>query len=157
MTHSSYSLQDWGLSLLIFLVSRAKHYPPLTRASQECVCRVDFADLTKDHEFLFRGFAWKQCFWIFSMINAEFGGCLVIITNFEFLCRKVNFIHVGIVQNLIFSIKSARRFRKTISPLASQRVACLPGMLRPMAMLFWIWELTMMWRDMHGWPTWSRR
>ena len=49
------------------------------------------------------------------------------ITNFEFLCRKLNFVRVGIVQNFIFFIKSARRFRKAISPLASQRVACIPG------------------------------
>jgi hypothetical protein len=41
-----------------------------------------------------------------------------------------------VVQHFMFFIKSARRFRKTISPLASQRVACIPGMLRPMAMHF---------------------
>ena len=90
------------------------------------------------------------------MINADFG-CLVIITNFEFLCRKVNFIHVGIVQNLIFSIKSARRFRKTISTLASQRVACIPGIPRLLTVNFWIWEPWMMWREMHGWQIWSKR
>ena len=58
------------------------------------------------------------------MVNAGFW-FLVNITNFEFLCRKVNFIHVGIVQNFIFFIKSARRFRKTICTLASQNVACI--------------------------------
>ena len=79
-------------------------------------------DLTKDCEFLSMGFAQKQCFYIFSTMNAGLGH-LVNITNFEFLCRKVNLVHVGIVQNLIFFIKSARRFRKTISTLASQHVA----------------------------------
>ena len=49
-------------------------------------------------------------------------GCLVNITNFEFLCRKLNFVHVGTVKNSIFFIKSARRFRKTISTLA--KLAC---------------------------------
>ncbi len=82
-------------------------------------------DLTKGHEFLFKGFAQEQCFYIFSMINAGFG-CLVNITSFEFLCKKVHFGHVGIVQNLIFFIKFARRFRKTISTLARQHVACIP-------------------------------
>ncbi len=86
--------------------------------------KVDFIVLTKDHEFLFKGFAQKQCFYIFSMINAEFE-CLINITSFEFLCKKVTFGHVGIVQNLIFSIISARRFRKTISTMARQHVACI--------------------------------
>ena len=54
-------------------------------------------------------------------------GCLVKITNFVFLRRKLHFVHAGIVQNVIFFIKSARRFRKAVSPLASQRVACIPG------------------------------
>ena len=63
-------------------------------------------------------------------------GCLVNITNFVFLRRKLHFVHAGIVQDVIFFIKSARRFRKAISPLASQRVACIPGVLRPMAMHF---------------------
>ena len=54
-------------------------------------------------------------------------GCLVNITNFVFLRRKLHFVHAGIVQNVIFFIKSARRFRKAVSPLASQRVACIPG------------------------------
>ena len=63
------------------------------------------------------------------MINAGFG-CLVNITNFEFLCRKLNFGHVGIVQNIMFFIKSARRFRKAMSTLASQRVTCIPGIPR---------------------------
>ena len=84
-------------------------------------------------------------------------GCLVNITNFEFLCRKLNFVHVGTVQNFIFFIKSARRFRKTISTLASQRVACIPGIPRPTTVHFWIWESWMMWREMHGWQTWSIR
>ena len=63
------------------------------------------------------------------MVNAGFG-CLVNITYFEFLRRKVNFAHVGIVQNFIFFIKSARRFSKTMSTLASQRVTCIPGIPR---------------------------
>ena len=63
------------------------------------------------------------------MINAGFGR-LVNITNFEFLCRKVNVVHVGIVQNFIFFIKSARRFRKTIITLASQHVVCIHGIPR---------------------------
>ena len=157
MTHSFDSLQDWGLSLLILLVPRAQHRPPpiLTRPSQKCVHKVDFMDLTKDHEFLFKGFTRKQCFYIFSMINAGFK-CLVNITNFEFLCRKVNFIHVGIVQNFIFFIKSARRFRKTISMLASQHMACISGMPWPMTVHFWIWESWMMWKEMHGCQTWSK-
>ena len=52
-------------------------------------------------------------------------GCFVNINNFEFLCRKLMFFHVGIVPNFLFLIKSARRFRKTISTLASQRVVCV--------------------------------
>ena len=84
---------------------------------------------------MFRRFAIKQYVYILSMINAGFG-CLVNITNFEFLCRKLNFGHVGIVQNFIFFIKSARRFGKTISTLASQRVACVPGIPRPIEVHF---------------------
>ena len=84
-------------------------------------------------------------------------GCLVNITNFDFLCRKLSFVHVGIVQNSIFFIKSARRFRKTISTLANQRVVCVSGIPRPMTVHFWIWELWMMWKEMHGWQTWSKR
>ena len=158
MTHGFDSLQDWGLSLLILLVPRAQHPPPsiLTIPSQECVHKVDFVDLTKDREFLFKGYAGEQCFYIFLMVNAGFG-CLVNITNFEFLCRKVNFVHVGIVQNFIFFIKSARRFRKTISTLASQHVVWIPGIPRPTTVHFWIWEPWSIWREMHGWQTWSIR
>ena len=160
MTQGFDSLQDWGLSLLILLVPRAHQpHPPtliLTRPSHECVRKVDCVDLTKDCEFLFKGFAQKQCFYIFSMVNAGFG-FLVNITNFEFLCRKVNFAHVGIVQNLIFFIKSARRFRKTISTLASQHVVWIPGIPRPTTVHFWIWEPWSIWREMHGWQTWSIR
>jgi hypothetical protein len=78
-------------------------------------------------------------------------GYLVNITTFEFLCRKLNCAHVGIVQIFIFFIKSARRFGRTISTLASQRVPCVPGILRPMTVHYWIWELGMMSREMHGW------
>ena len=84
-------------------------------------------------------------------------GYLVNITNFEFLCRKLNFVHVGIVQNFSFFIKSARRFRKTISTLESQHVVCIPGIMRSMTVPIWIWELWMMWREMHGCQTWTIR
>ena len=49
--------------------------PPqiISRRSQECVRKVDFVDLTKDREFLSKGFARNQCFYILSMINAGFG------------------------------------------------------------------------------------
>ena len=147
------SLQDWGLCLLILLLPSVTP-PILSRPSQECVRKVDFLDLTKNREFLFKDQIIASPYFQWSIHNLK---CLVNITNFEFLCRKLRFVHAGIVQNFIFFIKSARRFRKTISLLSSQRVACLPGMLRPMAMHFWIWELAMMWRDMHGWQTWSRR
>ena len=70
--------------------------------------------------------------------SPKFAEYLVNITNVEFLCRKLNIGHVGIVQNFIFFIKSARRFRKTISTLASQRVACVPGIPRPMTVHFGI-------------------
>ena len=80
-------------------------------------------------------------------------GCLVNIINFEFLCRKLNLVHVGIVQNFTFFIKSARRFRKTRSTLASQHATCVPGIPRRMTVHFWIWELWMMWREIHGWQT----
>ena len=33
-------------------------------------------------------------------------GCLVNITNFEFLCRKLHFGHAGIVQNFNFFSKN---------------------------------------------------
>ena len=149
-------LQEWGLCLLIFLLpSMTPPPPPIhSRPSQECVRKVDFLDLTKNREFPFKDQIIASSYFQWSMQDL---GCLVNITNFEFLCRKLHFVYAGIVQNFMFFIKSARRFRKTISPLASQRVACIPGILRPMAMHFWIWELTMMWRDMHSWQTWSRR
>jgi len=153
------SLQDWGLCLLIALLPSVHRTPPspppiLSRLSQECVRTVDFLDLTKNHKCLFKNQIIASSYFQWPMQDL---GCLVNITNFEFLCKKLHFVHAGIVQNVIVFIKSARHFRKTISPLASQRVACIPGMLRPMTMHFWIWELTMMWRDMHGWQTWSRR
>ena len=44
---------------------------------------------------------------------------LIGITNFEFLCRKLKFVHVGIVQIFIFFNKSARHFWKTLSTLVS--------------------------------------
>jgi hypothetical protein len=47
--------------------------PILSRRSQECVRKVDFVDLTKDHEFMSKGFAPNQCFYRLSMINAGFG------------------------------------------------------------------------------------
>ena len=51
-----------------------KHSPPIpSRPSQECVRRVDFRDLTKNHEFPFKGFSPNHCFFILSMINARFG------------------------------------------------------------------------------------
>jgi hypothetical protein len=148
------SLQDWGLCLLTLLLPSVT--PPLivSRPVQECVRKVDILNLTKNHDFPFKSQIVASSCFQWSMQDL---GCLVNITNFEFLCRKLHFVHAGIVQNVIVFIKSARHFRKTISLLASQRVACIPGMLRPMAMHFWIWELTMMWRDMHGWQTWSRR
>ena len=55
--------------------SQRQTAPPLilSRASQECVRNADFVDYTKDHEFPFKGFAWNQCFYRLSMINAGFG------------------------------------------------------------------------------------
>ena len=148
-------LQDAGLCLLILLLPSVTPPPPiLSRPSQERVWKVDFLDSTKNHEYPLKDQIIASPYFQRSMQDL---GCLVNITNFEFLCRKLHFVHAGIVQNVIVFIKSARHFRKTISPLASQRVVCIPGMLRPMTMHFWIWELTMMWRDMHGWQTWSRR
>ena len=149
-------LQEWGLCLLILLLPSITPPPPpiISRPSQESARKVDFLDLTKNHEFPFKYQIIASSYFQWSMQDL---GCLVNITNFEFLCRKLHFVHAGIVQNFMFFIKSARRFRKTISRRASQCVACIPGILRPMAMHFWIWELTMMWRDMHSWQTWSRR
>ena len=149
-------LQDSGLCLLMLFLSSVS--PPLFSQDPlknvRCVRKVDFLDLTKNHKCLFKNQIIASSYFQWPMQDL---GCLVNITHFEFLCKKLHFVHAGIVQNVIFFIKSARRFRKTISTLASQRVACIPGILRPMAMHFWIWELTMMWRDMHGWQTWSRR
>ena len=48
-------------------------FPILSRASQECVCNAGFVDFTKDREFPFKWFAWNQCFYRLSMINAGFG------------------------------------------------------------------------------------
>ena len=151
------SLQDWGLCLLILLLPSITLPPPppiLSRPSQECVCKVDFLDLTKNHEFPFKDQIIASSYFQWSMQDL---GCLVNITDFEFLCRNLHFVHAGIVQNSFFFIKSARRFRKTISQLASKRVVCIRGMLRPMARHFWIWELTMMLRDMHDWKPSNRR
>ena len=52
-------LQNSGISLLILLLVRANTAPPpiLSKSSQECVRNADFVDFTKDHEFLFKGFA----------------------------------------------------------------------------------------------------
>ena len=47
--------------------------PILSRASRECVRNAHFVDFTKDNEFPFKGFAWNQCFYRLSMINAGFG------------------------------------------------------------------------------------
>ena len=48
--------------------------PPLPlRPSQECVRKVDFRHLTKNHEFPSKGFSPNHCFFILSMINARFG------------------------------------------------------------------------------------
>ncbi len=44
--------------------------------------------------------------------------------------EKLKLVHVGIVQIFIFFKKYARRFRKTISTLTSQRVACVQGLRR---------------------------
>ena len=148
------SLQDWGLSLLILLVPRTQHrFPPFSQDPLKNVYAMliswilqrIMSSRSKDlHEInVSTDFQW-------SMQDL---GYLVNITNFEFLCRKLNFGHVGIVQHFIFFIKSARRFGKTISTLASQRVACVRGMSRPMTVHFWIWELWMMSRKMHGWQT----
>ena len=149
-------LQDWDLTLPILLVPRANEAPP--PFSQEPLMNV-YATLIS--------WIWQRIMSSRSKdlheINASTDykwpmqdlGCLVNITNLEFLCRKLNLFHVGIVQSLIFFIKSARRFRKTISTLASQRVACVPGIPRRMTVHFWIWELWMMWREIHGWKTWS--
>ena len=148
-------LQDSGLSLLILLVPTANNPPP-SPFSQDPLKNVYamliswilqriMSSRSKDlHEInVSTDFQW-------SMQDL---GYLVNITNFEFLCRKLTFVHVGIVQNFIFFIKSARRFGKTISTLASQRVACVRGIPRPMTVHFWIWELWMMSRKMHGWQT----
>ena len=158
MTPMVDSLHGWDLSLLILLVPRENdpYAHSLKSPSRMCMqrwfCGFDkrtMSSRSKDlHEIdTSTDFKW-------SMQDL---GYLVSITNFEFLCRKLNFGHVGIVQNFIFFIKSARRFRKTISTLASQRVACIPGIPRPTIVYFWIWEPWMMWREMHGWQTWSVR
>ena len=55
---------------------------------------------------------------------------LIKITIIGFLRRKLKLVHVGIVHIFIFFKKSARRYRKTISTLASQRVACVQGLRR---------------------------
>ena len=113
-----------------------KGTPPIniSRHPQD-VHNVDSRDLKRDHEFPFKGLSQiiASTYFQWSMKDV---GYLVNISDFEFLCRKLNFVHVGILQNFMFFIKSARRFRKTISPLASQRVTCIPGILRPMAMHF---------------------
>ena len=64
---------------------------------------------------------------------------LIKITIFGFLCRKLKLVHVGIVQIFIFFKKSARRFRKTICTLASQRVACVQGIRRTFACNTLLW------------------
>ena len=135
-------LQDSGLSLLILLVPTANNAPP-PPFSQDPLKNVYamlilwilqriMSSRSKDlHEInVSTDFQW-------SMQDL---GYLVNITNFEFLCRKLTFVHVGIVQNFIFFIKSARRFRKTISTLASQRATCIPGIPRPTTVHFWTWE-----------------
>ena len=134
-----------------------KGTPPIniSRHPQD-VHNVDSRDLKRDHEFPFKGLSQiiAPTYFQWSMKDV---GCLVNISDFEFLCRKLNFVHVGIVQIFIFFIKSARRFRKTISTLASQRVAWIPGIPRTTTMHFWTWEPWMMRRKMHGWQTWSIR
>ena len=51
------------------------------------------------------------------------------INKFEFPCRKLDFVYLGIVQNGRIFIKSARRLEKAISTLASQREECIPEVL----------------------------
>ena len=127
------SLQDWGLCLLTLLLPSVPPPPIVSRPAQKCVRKVDILDLTKNHEFPVKSQIIASSCFQGSMQDL---GCLMNITNFEFLCRKLHFIYAGIVQNVIIFIKSARHFRKTISPLASQRVACITVMLRPTAMHF---------------------
>ena len=135
-------------TLFTYFVAPKRNPPPIvSRPAQKCVRKVDILDLTKNHEFPVKSQIIASSCFQWSMQDL---GCLMNITNFEFLCRKLHFVYAGIVQHVIVFIKSARHFRKTISPLASQRVACIPVMLRPTAMHFWIWELTMMWRAMQG-------
>ena len=154
------SLQAWGLHFLILLFPSATLPPPPAPFSQdllEPVCAKLISGIwQRIMSSLSKGFHQIIASTYFQWSMQDLG-CLVNITNSEFLCRKLNFVHVGIVQNFIFFIKSARRFRKTISTLASQRVACVPGMTRPMTVHFWIWEPWMMWREIHGWQTWSIR
>ena len=61
----------------VYLSCCSQRQPPLppilSRASRECVRNADFVDFTKDHEFPFKRFAWNQCFYRLSMINAGFG------------------------------------------------------------------------------------
>ena len=130
--------QDSGLSLLILLVPTANNPPPLaiiSRPSQECVRNADFVDFTKIMSSRSKDLHEINVSTDFQRSMQDLG-YLVNITHFEFLCRKLNFGHVGIVQNFFFFIKSARRSGKTISTLASQRVACVRGIPRPMAVHF---------------------
>ena len=154
MTPMFDSLQDSDLSLLLLLVPTANTPPPFSQEPLKNVYamliswilqRIMSSRSKNLHEInVSTYFQW-------SMQDL---GYFVNITNFEFPCRKLNCVNVGIVQIFMFFIKSARRFGKTISTLASQRVACVPGIPRPMTVHFGIWELWMMSREMHGlWQT----
>ena len=117
------SLQDWGLSLLKYAVGPKDTTPP--PFSQDVLKNVYAKSISWIWQRI-TSLCPKDLHLIHYFIDFQWSmqdvGCLVIITIFEFLCRKLNFVHVGIVQNSIFFIKSARHFRKTISTLVSQRV-----------------------------------
>ena len=153
-------LQNSGISLLILLLVRATHSPPPPLFSQDPLKNV-YATLILWTLQRIMSYRSKDLYEINASTDFQWSmknlGCLFNITDLEFLCRKLNLVHVGIVQNFIFFIKSTRRFGKTISTLASQHVACVPAIPRPMTVHFWIWELWMMWREIHGWQTWSIR
>ena len=152
------SLQNWGLCLLILLLPSATLPPPLfPQDPLKNVCaelissiwqRIMSSRSKGFHQII------ASSYFQWSMKDS---GSLVNITSFQFLCRKLNVVHVGIVQNFISFIKSARRFRKTISMFASQQVVWIPGIPRPTTVNFWIWEPWSMWREIHDWQTWSIR
>ena len=70
---------------------------------------------------------------------------LINLINFEFLCRKLIFFNVGIVQNLIFFKKSPRRLEKTLSTLKIYFEVRITEVLWTMSVYF-LWKIY----DLHG-------